>query len=196
MNMYQRVNLTASFLVIAALVGALAQALQDPTFKFDPFAHVNVILLAIFIFIFKIKTMLDDHQHFGEPHMDNGGFRHAGFLLALISWFCWALAAWLVVKPILAAQLMIVSIGVSTIWVGVHVIEILWDKPRRNAEAAIAVMRQKWVILNVIYLLILAAYVGLLSSRIMPQHPGWLIALLAVLVFDYATSKSWPKPPG
>lgn len=196
MNMFQRVNLTASFLVIAALVGAFAQALHESKGKFDPMANINVILLGVFIFLFKVKTMLDDHQHFGEPHMNKDGFRHAGFLLALLSWFFWGLAAWSVVQPTTSAQLMIFSVGISTMWVGVHVIEILMDTARRSTEAAIAVMREKWVILNVIYMLILAAFLGMLAPKFEALQPGWLIALLVVFAFDYITSKSWPKVAG
>jgi K+-transporting ATPase A subunit len=196
--MFQRINLTASFLVMSALVAAFGTALHGSETDLSFPEHLSTVLLSVFIFIFKIKTMLDDHQHFGEPHMNRGGLRHAGLLLALVSWFFWGLAAWTVFRPKTAAAMMLISIGVSTMWVGVHVIEILLDKTRRSREAAIAVIRQKWVIINVLYMLVLTAFIGLLAigrlpAVLDPQKPIWLWLLLAILAFDYATSKSWPK---
>lgn len=198
MNMFQRINITASFLVMGALIAAFAQAASS--IKGTIHEHLsgseNILLLALFIFLFKVKTMFDDHQHFGEPYQGRDGFRHVGFLLALFSWFFWGLAAYLVFQAEKAAELMIFSIGISTLWVVVHLVEIVVDKERRNSEMVISLMREKWVGINIGYILLLGVYLGWLSPLIAGGQYFSLVALLVLLAWDYLTSRSYPKNIG
>jgi hypothetical protein len=134
---------------------------------------------------------LDDHKHFAEPQQDKSASRYVGFLLAVVSWVFWGLAAYLVSSTVRSSELMAVSILVSTLWIAVHLIEILIDKERRNAEAFTSVMREKWVIVNVLYILLLIAHVGVFCPVVQPGAKAPLVLLLALLFFDVLTSRSF-----
>jgi len=195
MNIFQRINLTASFLVLGALIGAFSKAILNingPIFS-HLMQRLDILLLAGFVFVFKVKTMFDDHQHLGESQQEKGGFRHAGFLLALVSWVFWALAAYLIFSPEKAAELMLVSISVSTAWIAVHLIEVLLDKKRRAEELTVSLMREKWVIINIGYILLLGSYLGWLDPIVPKGNHTVLYALFGLLIFDYLTSRSYPK---
>lgn len=108
MNLFQRVNITASLAVVGAVGVAYATAIAtlkpDQSLLAFSREQANPLLLTVFVLLFKVKTMLDDHQHFGEPRQQRGGYRHVGFLLALFSWFFWILAAYFLFAPLRAQQ--------------------------------------------------------------------------------------------
>ena len=193
MNLFQGANSAATFLILSALVAGLAKTLgaaqQDP-FQYL-FGHPEFLYLGLFILIFRVKTFLDDHRHFAEPVQDKTAFRYAGFILAIISWFFWGLAAYLLSTPEWASELMAASLLVSTMWIAVHVVEIFVDPERRNTEAFTAVIREKWVFLNCGYILCLIAYVGAFHPVIDAGDPKPLVALLALLLLDILTSRSF-----
>jgi len=86
---------------------------------------------------------------------------------------------------------MATSLLISTLWVAVHVIEILVDSARRNKEVLTSVMREKWVLVNVGYMLCLVAHVGWFRPLIVPGASGPLLVLLGLLLFDIFTSRSF-----
>lgn len=96
MNLFQVANGGATFLILSALVSGLAQAIAK--LEGDPLAYLltnhSILCLGAFIVVFRIKTLLDDHKHFGEPHQGTNTFRYIGFILAVISWIFWAIAAY------------------------------------------------------------------------------------------------------
>jgi small-conductance mechanosensitive channel len=192
-NLFQAANGAATFLILSALVAGLAKQLDKVEGDLLPYArdHKDLICLGIFIVIFRIKTLLDDHRHFAESYQDKSPLRYVGFILAILSWVLWGLAAYLLPSTLLSAQLMGVSIIISTVWVAVHVVEILLDKERRNKEALTNVMRQKWVMINMAYVLCLAAYVGWFQPIVAHGELNALFVLLGFLAFDVLTSRSF-----
>lgn len=193
MNLFQAANGAATFLILSALVAGMAKHLD--TVQGDLLEHfkqnIAIIYLGLFIVVFRIKTLLDDHRHFGESHQDQSAFRYVGFVLAILSWIFWGLAAYLLASPIRAGELMATSILISTLWVAVHVIEILVNPERRNKEIFTSVMREKWVLVNIGYMLCLVAYVGWFRPLIIQGASSPLIVLLVLLFFDALTSRSF-----
>ena len=192
MNLFQAANGAATFLILSALVAGLAKRFD--TVIGSPvdylLAHTEILYLGLFIVVFRIKTLLDDHRHFAELRQDKSVFRYIGFVLAIISWIFWALAAYLLTSSLRASELMAVSLLISTLWIAVHVIEILIDKDRRENELLTSVVREKWVLVNVGYMLCLVAYVGWFRPVIAPGARAPLLLLLGLLIFDVITSRS------
>src|ERR1700751_6295220 len=50
--------------------------------------HQQMLLLALFIVVYKVKSTLDDHKHFGEDKQDEiKSFpQHFGFLFGIFTW--------------------------------------------------------------------------------------------------------------
>lgn len=86
---------------------------------------------------------------------------------------------------------MATSIGISTLWIAVHVIEILVDRERRNKEVLTSIMREKWVLVNIGYMLCLFAHIGFFAPLVAAGAPAPLYALLVLLAFDILTSRSF-----
>ena len=193
MNIFQAANGAATFLILSALVGGMAKHLD--TVQGSVIEHfmqnTPILYLGLFIVVFRVKTLLDDHRHFGESYQDKSALRYVGFLLAVLSWLFWALAAYVLSSTIRASELMATSLLILTLWVAVHVIEILVDPARRNKEVLTSVMREKWVLVNVGYMLCLVAHVGWFRPLIVPGASGPLLVLLGLLLFDIFTSRSF-----
>lgn len=192
MNIFQAANGAATFLILGALVPGIARHLE--TIDGSPvdylLANRPIVLLGLFIVLFRIKTLLDDHKHFGEAYQDTNVFRYAGFMLAILSWIFWGLAAYLLPSTIRSSELMAVSILLSTSWVAVHVIEILVDKNRREKEAVTSLLREKWIVINVLYMLSLVGHVGWFRPVIVSGASEPLVVLLLVLAYDILTSRT------
>jgi drug/metabolite transporter (DMT)-like permease len=122
---------------------------------------------------------------------DQNVFRYIGFVLAILSWVFWALAGYLVPFTVRASELLAIGILISTSWVVVHLIEILVDRERRKNEAATSLMRQKWVLFNIGYMLCLVGYVGWYRPVIKEGASAMLLVLLAVLLVDMFASRSF-----
>lgn len=193
MNIFQAANGAATFLILSAIVAGLAKHIDSAALGPVEYllAHKEVIYLAMFLVVFRIKTLLDDHKHFAESHQDKSPFRYIGFVLAVVSWLFWGLAGYLVSSTSRASELMAISVLISTLWVAVHVIEILLDKERRNKEALTSIMREKWVVINVLYMLLLVAHVGWFRPVIPSGAKIPLLLLLLLLLFDVVTSRSF-----
>src|ERR1039457_4077766 len=166
-NLFQVANGAATFLILSAIVAGLAKVLFDvqesPTrYLLD---HREIIYLALFLIVFRVKTAFDDHKHFAEVQQDQNTFRYIGFVLAILSWVFWALAGYLVSATTRASELMATSIMISTSWIAVHLIEILFDK---NRQVVTSLMREKWVLINIGYMLCLVGYVGWFRPVVMP----------------------------
>ncbi len=202
MNIFQAANAAATFLILSALVAGMAKHLDTVQGSvFEHFLHnAPILYLGLFIVVFRVKTLLDDHRHFGELYQDKSVLRYIGFVLAILSWLFWGLSAYLLWNAVRASELMATSLLISTLWVAVHVIEILVDPARRNKEVLTSMMREKWVLVNVGYMLCLVAYVGWFRPLIDAGASAPLIVLLVLLLFDVLTSRSFrgiinPGPP-
>lgn len=194
MNIFQSINIGATFLVIGALLAGVGLHLR--TIEGSPvsflLANYHIVLVFLFILLFKLKTAFDDHKHFGEPHQFDSTLRYIGIILALLSWVVLGWAGYSVATPVRSSELIGISLIVSTAWVAVHIFEILIDKERRNKEIVISLIREKWVIINLIYLLCIITYLGWLSPVFPPEGSLALWALLGVLLYDLVTSRSYP----
>ena len=193
MNFFQGINAAATFLILSAIVAGLARRLFDlqesPTsYLLD---HLEIVYLELFIILLRIKTSLDDHKHFAEMQRDQNVFRYVGFVLAILSWVFWALAGYLVPFTVRASELLAIGILISTSWVVVHLIEILVDRERRKNEADTSLIRQKWVLFNIGYMLCLVGYVGWYRPVIKEGTSALLLVLLAVLLVDMIASRSF-----
>ena len=192
MNLFQAANAAATFLILSALVPGLARHFEG--IQGSPLNYLlnnpKIIYLGLFVVIFRIKTLLDDHKYF-EQFKVMTVFRYIGFILAVLSWLLWGTAAYMLPFTLRASELMATSILISTLWIAVHVIEILVDKSRREKEIHISLMREKWIAINVLYMLCLVAHVGWFRPLIAPGSSGPLLLLLAVLAFDVMTSRSF-----
>ena len=202
MNLFQAANGAATFLILSAIVAGLAKYFDASTSTplQDLLSRPEIILLGLFIVIFRVKTLLDDHKHFAESYQDKSNFRYVGFLLAVVSWLLWGIAGYLLPNTTRSSELMVASIGVSTLWVAAHVIEILTDKTRRINEVLTSVMREKWVVINILYMLLLGAHVGWFSPIVEEKAKSPLVLLLVLLLFDVVSSRSLhdvtkPNPP-
>jgi len=147
--------------------------------------------LLTFLVVFRIKTWFDDHRHFGEPDQDASWLRYAGFILAIFSWIFWGLAAYLIWSTVVSSEMMLTSVVVSTAWIAVHVLEILFDRRRHNKEIFTLLTREKWVLINMGYAFCLLLHVGILEPAIESGAAMPLVAMLALLLFDIMTSRSF-----
>lgn len=202
MNLFQAANGAATFLILSAIVAGLAKYFEaSPSSPLQSLlGQPDIILLGLFIVIFRVKTLLDEHKHFAESYQDKSNFRYVGFLLAVLSWILWGIAGYLLPNTARSSELMVASIAVSTLWVAAHVIEILTDKTRRNSEVLTSVMREKWVVVNILYILFLGSHIGWLSPVVKEKAIAPLILLLVLLLFDVVSSRSLqhvtkPNPP-
>jgi hypothetical protein len=193
MNLYQGANSTLSFAVVGACVAGLNNWLSDTSNVGDPIVlfrdHVPLLGLWGFIIALKIKFWLDDHHHFGEAVQEKLPIRIVGFILAVFSMIFLGLAGYQIRNPIYSAELIVVSILISTAWVIVHLFEITLDKERRVTEVYVSLMREKWALINIIYCLILAAFIGWFKPAMDPGNGIAVVALFVVLLFDWVTSR-------
>jgi hypothetical protein len=202
LNIFQAANGAATFLILSAIVAGLAKyfdSIRDGPIQ-DLLNRPEILLLGLFIVVFRIKTLLDDHKHFAESYQDKSAFRYVGFVLAVISWIFWGIGGYLLPSTARASEMMAVSILISTLWVAAHIIEILVDKVRRNTESLTSIMREKWVVINLLYMLLLVAHDGWFRPIVPLGAKTPLIFLLVLLAFDVLTSRSLrdvtkPNPP-
>jgi hypothetical protein len=192
-NMFQSANGAATFLILSAIVGGLAKrfdGMEDDPFTYL-YSHLAIIYLGLFLVVFRVKMFLDDHRHFGEQFQDKVKYRYVGFVLAVLSWLFWGLAAYLLTNPLRSSELMAAAILISTLWVGVHLIEIATDSSRRNLETLVSLIREKWILINIGYVLCLGAFLGWFRPVIAKGDLKPLYVLLLSLTFDVVTSRSF-----
>src|SRR5580704_5982529 len=188
MNFFQSANLALSAAVIAGIIGGLTGFFNAHSVDGDSI-HImtkNGVALGLlmFILLLRLKMTLDDHKHFGEQVQLQLGIRIFGFVLAVLTVLFLAVAAYQIVNPVNSAELVFVAILVSTAWIAVHLLEITMDSTRRHKEAFIAVMREKWILINVIYCLLLAAFIGWFPAIVSAESAIPLSLMYVVLVFD------------
>jgi hypothetical protein len=193
MNIIQRINAAGAFLVIGSIVTGYSHYLTsfDGSVVEQILKNPDVSVLALYLLLFKIKTLLDDHKHFGEPPQKDNVFRYVGLVLAIISWIFWALAGQFLGTPARAAELMVFSLLISTSWIFVHLFEILADKQKKTAGIVTDLLREKWVYINLGYVALLGAFAGWLDPLV-PKGVLWpLVALFGLLAYDFVVSKSY-----
>lgn len=192
MNWFQGFNTASVVGVIGAIALSLFRSLESAnidTFEFL-LQNKSMLLIGGFILIFKIKVALDDHQHFGESHQTMGnGYRLVGFVLACISWIFLIVAAYFFSNPIKSAENLIISLVISTSWIVVHLFEIFMDR-RSRKELIIVLMREKWILINMGYILILGIFIGWVKPLKISNDYIWLYCLLGLLLLDFLTSRS------
>jgi len=191
MNIFQRLNAGATFCIISSLIAGLVVPLSsnnDLVIKFF-WDNSEISLLSIFILFFRIKIQFDDHKHFGESSQGKNKYRWWGLFIAFLSWVFMTLAGYFIHSPEKASELLFLSILISTAWISVHLVEISKDPEKKVKDEAIAVMREKWVLLNVVYMFCLVSYLGFLSPVIAPNSVHFLVAVVVFLVFDIFTAR-------
>ena len=132
---------------------------------------------------------------FSEPYQEQLILRYVGIFLAIISWILFAIAAYFVFMPLRSSMLIVMAFLFSTIWVAVHIIEIMIDKARRETESIISLVREKWVILNMIYILCLGVFSGWIDPVVIKGNYWPLIILNLFLIYDIVTSRFIFKQP-
>ncbi|MET1257188.1 hypothetical protein [Aliikangiella maris] len=165
-NFFQRINVAATFLIVAALVKGIVDGLKgyadsNSVLKYFS-ANLDISILAVFVLFFKIKMMIDDHHHFSEENQGTSGYRWAGFFLAFVVWVFIALSGYFIHNAIRSAELLSLSLLLSIGWIAIHLKEITKKTPV-STDAVIAQIRQKWVLLNVAYIVCLVSYIGWLE---------------------------------
>ena len=65
------------------------------------------------------------------------------------------------------------------------------DRERRETESLVSVMRERWVVINVLYMLLLVSHDGWLRPVVASGAKWTLVVLLLVLAFDVVTSRSF-----
>lgn len=193
MNLFQGANASATFLILSAIVAGISQAISKT--QEDPLIYLrnnlSILYLGAFIVIFRIKTLLDDHKHFGEPPQATNAFRYLGFILAVISWILWAIAAYLIANTIRSSEMMATSLLISIGWIVIHLMEILFDRERRKIEAVVSLMREKWILINAAYVMCLFGHIGFFSPLVKAGSQPALIILLGMLLLDVISSRSF-----
>lgn len=64
---------------------------------------------------------------------------------------------------------------------------------KRGAELAVALMREKWVLFTVGYILCLGTFLGSIEPVVATSSVAPLITLLVLLAADYISSRSYPE---
>lgn len=197
-NIYQTINAASIILVIGPLakgIGDICGDISDNFLSEIP-NKLNHLLLALYIILFKIKTLIDDHAHFGEQvQEDLGIYRRIGFALAIVSWIFLAVGAGLINSPTKSAMMIVLSLLVSTSWIVVHLFELKAQKKKKKSDekftidTIISLLREKWVLFNMAYICCLVIYIGFLSPVIKPEGSLSLCVLLAIFIYDYLSSR-------
>ncbi|MDF2365634.1 hypothetical protein [Sneathiella sp.] len=193
MNIFQAANGGATFLVVGAVGFGITGATKNIDISIFHYLKdsPSILLLMIFILLFKIKTAFDDHKHFGDAYQHKTFFRYIGFILAIFSWLLMAQAGWSIGQPIRSAEWLIYSILVSTLWIFVHLFEIWVDKGRPSTEAIVKHLRQKWVLINIVYISCLLVFLGYLAPVVNAESVLPLCVMMVFFAFDFFTSDSF-----
>ena len=190
LNLFQNANLAARFLIFAGLAVGIVEALKlsDSNSFTMPHQAGDMIILTIFIVIFNVKATIDDHHYFEQVWSSNVLLKYTGLVLAIFSWIFCGVAATLVDLPVHCVQMLGLSLLISTMWLGVHLIEIIIDPGRRNRQTVISLLRQKWAIINVLYIICFVVFLGWLNP-VVPPYQAWTLGIsLFILIIDTLTS--------
>ena len=181
-------NNAASFAIFGAVTAGLARLLNGADIVDYSFIINNVdsIFLAFFIVSFRIKMHLDDYKYFKEFDADRNRLKYVGLLLAVITWIMMALSGFTIDHPHASSALLAVSFAISTIWIAVHLLEIASSRERRIAEKFIITLRNKWVIINSLYIITLLLYSAGASVMVALYGKSFVISqwvFIAIMIF-------------
>lgn len=133
------------FLNRAVLGGNITLAFAGLAFGGDTGITLNVVLLLFLLVCLRVKFWYDDEQYFED--VKNG--KHAGgvpfffgAMFAVASWIVWMFSAFFIKKIELAALLMAIAIGISTLWIVAAMV-------KRGAYAE----QVPWLFFNAFYVL-------------------------------------------
>ena len=206
MNLFQRVSVSGAFLVITALVAGLGFSIRDAhdAGVNDPYTYLSVhydtVLVALILLTTRLKFLLDNHGYFADFQQDKLYARLIGFLLATVCWILYGVAATTILKPVSSLEVMALGIIVSSLWLVVHVWEVIRI---RNANGKIGSLQLhknqwpdyqfKWIIFNIIYLFIIALYTGYkVKVPDCVKESSWLLVLFLFAIFvDFIVSKTY-----
>jgi hypothetical protein len=195
-NAFQQLNLGVTILIVSCIAYGLLPTINHSLTAGDTVGDLNSYLLAIFLLAFKVKTFLDDHKHFGDAHHEESKVsRMIGLLLAMGSWVFWAAAGYDVASPVLSAKAAIGSLGISSAWIFVHLAEMWLDARRRRHEGRTQQVRIAWFWVNLIYMMLLAEFVGFPVLHTSPGHGVFLVVLNVILVTDFVMSRPTALEP-
>lgn len=192
MNLFQRSNQSAAFLTIGGFGSGLVFALNAKPEKVAQVLHdPSLYLLSTFLIVFRIKSFLDDHSHFGEKSQDELYSRYVGFIFAVFSWILYGVAATSISNINLSIRVSIAALAISSIWIVVHMVEIALKKTSQSLKENELLLRMKWFWINAGYILCLGGYLG--WTKTYSGCKGWpFLALInLVLAYDMWESKSY-----
>jgi hypothetical protein len=194
MNLFQRINVTSTFAVLSAnafgLVHPLPQNLSPYEFGIT---HIDVLSVMTFSILLRVKTCFDDNYYFKMQH--NGPRDYCtliGFLISLFAWTTWIISGSLSYNPRNSASWLAVTIILLTVWLLFHLLE-LWIYPSTVSPDPSPSIRARafWVVLNVLYIVLLAMFGSSRTDAAFGGDGTVLTALFVVLAIDFALSGKW-----
>jgi len=176
MNVFQAFNNGLAVGFIAAFLAGIAHS-QLPLRA----RSASFVLFGIFLCLIRLKIFLDDHKYFQTAATRTRHFK-IGFVVGVISWILWGLAALFIGSLEDSYFLAGTAILVSSIWIAVVAI-------RSGAYRE----QYVWFGTNAAYVLLLWAL-----YRRNGEEGDWVTwsllgALLGVLLFDWIKSDSVPE---
>jgi hypothetical protein len=202
-NLFQRVNVTATFAALSANAAGLARGIsntetlhQDATAYEFAAAHIYALLIIVFSIMLRVKICFDDHYSFNARATNRlrDYWTLAGFLIGLISWATWIVSGSLSYNPRYSAFWLAITILILTVWLLLHLIfELCVHKSSVTSNTACVApdpspsMKQRtlWLVINCFYIVLLALFS---SSRTCAAFGGdltVLVALFVLLLLDF-----------
>jgi hypothetical protein len=176
MNIFQSLNLAFSGGTLLALLAGLAK-IPAPIRQ----RPLTLWLFVAFFFLLRLKMCLDDHKYYASPETKNVHFK-IGFMVGVLSWVLWVLAAWSVSVLLDAYFLVGVAVTISTLW-------IITVAVRQGAYKE----QYFWMGTNALFVLLLW-----IVYRRNISDPDWMTwaslgAAIVLVIVDFVVSKSIPE---
>lgn len=197
--MYTTMNNSASFMIFAALLTGLYKLVGDADISLELLSkEADSIFLAIFLIFYRLKMHIDDHKYFKNFEDELDRFKHLGLVLAITIWFLLAFAGYYLKYPETSCHLIALSFAISTIWIALHLMEISKNNASSLTERLIQNLRQKWIIINVVYMILLELYAqesdilftfrGHIALHFDLAKWGFIVLMLIVMAADHFVS--------
>jgi hypothetical protein len=198
--MLDRISVSVSLATILAVLGKLAFLFDskngsglfanDNTFWHD----ITIILVAVFMILFRAKMMHDDHQYFKDIEMGrysgaNQGLNKFAIFLGYVSWLLWGPAICFLDKWPVFGIFMATSMSVSLIWAAIDSEQIPPSSPRykrKEGKPDSWIVQHSWVMFNFGYII---AFLFFTSNHEHEMFKFWsAVGLLVIFIADWFIS--------
>jgi len=153
---------------LASLAASLSRV---PRITWPHFAFVG------FFVAFRLKMYLDDLKFLAGSTQRDGWFK-TGFVVGVVSWFFWIVAAMNLTELRDTLLPMLIAVSLDTLWVAIEGFKSHWRESHLH-----------WLIINLIYVGSLG--ISRFVWRPTPGTMGIIFILFVVIqIFDFAASKS------